>query len=40
MAKTESDQPAEASGVDQIREELTKFLSKQVEHLAEKAGGN
>ncbi|MGW1142994.1 SRPBCC family protein, partial [Streptomyces zhihengii] len=39
MAKTESDQPAKATGVDQIREELTKFLSKQVEHLAEKAGG-
>ncbi|MFJ4892994.1 cyclase [Streptomyces sp. M41(2017)] len=39
MAKTESDQPAEASGMDQVREELSKFLSKQVEHLAEKAGG-
>ncbi|MEU1536361.1 SRPBCC family protein [Streptomyces fagopyri] len=39
MAKTENDQPAEeASGVDRIRGELTKFVSAQVEHLAEKAG--
>ncbi|MFF3000725.1 SRPBCC family protein [Streptomyces sp. NPDC057950] len=39
MAKTENEQPAEeASGVDRIRGELTKFLSAQVEHLAEKAG--
>ncbi|MET8412760.1 SRPBCC family protein [Streptomyces sp. NPDC005195] len=39
MAKTEKDQPAEEpSGVDQLRGELTKFLSAQVEHLAEKAG--
>ncbi|MFE5141284.1 SRPBCC family protein [Streptomyces fagopyri] len=39
MAKTENDQPPEeASGVDRIRGELTKFLSAQVEHLAEKAG--
>lgn len=39
MAKTEKDQPAEeASGVDQLRDELSKFLSAQVEHLAEKAG--
>ncbi|MFD8423845.1 SRPBCC family protein [Streptomyces sp. NPDC059466] len=39
MAKTEKDQPAEGnSGVDLLRGELTKFLSAQVEHLAEKAG--
>ncbi|MFB7164932.1 SRPBCC family protein [Streptomyces sp. NPDC001940] len=44
MAKTEKDQPAEeasgeeASGMDQLREELSKFLSAQVENLAEKAG--
>ncbi|MET8292351.1 SRPBCC family protein [Streptomyces sp. NPDC005132] len=39
MAKTENDQPAEeASGVDRIRGEFTKFLSAQVGHLAEKAG--
>ncbi|MFG2424922.1 SRPBCC family protein [Streptomyces sp. NPDC048448] len=39
MAKTEKDQSAgETSGVDQLRGELTKFLSAQVEHLAEKAG--
>lgn len=39
MTKTEKDQPAEeASGVDRVREELSKFLSAQVENLAEKAG--
>ncbi|MFE5143553.1 SRPBCC family protein [Streptomyces fagopyri] len=39
MAKTDSDRPAEeASGVDRIRGELAKFLSAQVEQLAEKAG--
>ncbi|MER7197920.1 cyclase [Streptomyces sp. CB01635] len=39
MAKTEKDQPTEeASGMDQLREELSKFLSAQVENLAEKAG--
>ncbi|MET9364111.1 SRPBCC family protein [Streptomyces sp. NPDC006632] len=39
MATKESDQPAgPASGMDQVREALTKFLSTQVEHLAEKAG--
>ncbi|MFE3265562.1 SRPBCC family protein [Streptomyces sp. NPDC059215] len=39
MAKTDKDQSAEGtSGVDQLRGELTKFLSAQVEHLAEKAG--
>ena len=38
MTKTE-DQPAEqASGMDQLREELSKFLSAQVENLTEKAG--
>ncbi|MEU0039034.1 MULTISPECIES: SRPBCC family protein [unclassified Streptomyces] len=39
MTKTEKDQPAEeTSGMDRIREELSKFLSAQVENLAEKAG--
>ncbi|MFH8736487.1 SRPBCC family protein [Streptomyces sp. NPDC017964] len=39
MTKTEKDQPTEeASGMDQLREELSKFLSAQVENLAEKAG--
>ncbi|WP_369272822.1 SRPBCC family protein [Streptomyces sp. R11] len=39
MTKTEEDHPAEAkSGADQLREELSKFLSAQVENLAEKAG--
>ncbi|GGX76421.1 SRPBCC family protein [Streptomyces fructofermentans] len=40
MTKTERDEPAEeTSGVDQLRGELSKFLSAQVENLAEKAGG-
>ncbi|MER5387428.1 SRPBCC family protein, partial [Streptomyces sp. NPDC002688] len=39
MTKTEQDQPAEqTSGIDRLREEATKFLSAQVENLAEKAG--
>ncbi|WP_329433165.1 SRPBCC family protein [Streptomyces sp. NBC_01280] len=39
MTKTEKDQSTEGtSGVDQLREELSKFLSAQVENLAEKAG--
>lgn len=39
MPKTEKEQPAEqASGMEQLRGELTKFLSAQVENLAEKAG--
>ncbi|WP_326709871.1 SRPBCC family protein [Streptomyces sp. NBC_01474] len=39
MTKTEKDQTTEeASGMDQLREELSKFLSAQVENLAEKAG--
>ncbi|MFF3485377.1 SRPBCC family protein [Streptomyces sp. NPDC002701] len=40
MAKTDNDRSAEGtSGLDQLREELPKFLSAQVERLAEKAGG-
>ncbi|MGC4985862.1 SRPBCC family protein [Streptomyces sp. DT193] len=40
MTKTEKDEPAEeTSGVDRLREELSKFVSAQVENLAEKAGG-
>ncbi|MET9902909.1 SRPBCC family protein [Streptomyces sp. NPDC006446] len=39
MTKTEKDEPAEGtSGADRVREELTKFLSAQVDNLAEKAG--
>lgn len=39
MTKTEKDEPAEeTSGVDRLREELSKFVSAQVENLAEKAG--
>ncbi|MCX4821231.1 SRPBCC family protein [Streptomyces sp. NBC_01142] len=39
MARTQKDEPeAEESGVDRLREELSNFLSAQVEHLAEKAG--
>ncbi|MET9411156.1 SRPBCC family protein [Streptomyces sp. NPDC002935] len=39
MTKTEKDEPAEeTSGMDRIREELAKFVSAQVENLAEKAG--
>ncbi|MET9411764.1 SRPBCC family protein [Streptomyces sp. NPDC002935] len=39
MTKTEQNQPAEQpSGMDRLREEATKFLSAQVENLAEKAG--
>ncbi|MFJ2000641.1 SRPBCC family protein [Streptomyces chartreusis] len=39
MTRTEKDQPAEeASGMDRLREELTNFLSAQVENLAERAG--
>ncbi|MER5943577.1 SRPBCC family protein [Streptomyces sp. NPDC001928] len=39
MTRTEKDQAAEeASGADRLREELTNFLSAQVENLAEKAG--
>lgn len=39
MTKTENDLPAEqASGADRLREELSNFLSAQVESLAEKAG--
>ncbi|MET9893441.1 SRPBCC family protein, partial [Streptomyces sp. NPDC006465] len=39
MTKTERDEPAEeTSGLDRVREELSKFLSAQVENLAEKAG--
>ncbi|MFD7780751.1 SRPBCC family protein [Streptomyces sp. NPDC059753] len=39
MTKTEKGQPTEeASGMDQLRGELSKFLSAQVENLAEKAG--
>lgn len=36
--KDESEAPAE-SGVDRIKEELSKFASAQVQTLAEKAGG-
>ncbi|MCX5345429.1 SRPBCC family protein [Streptomyces atratus] len=39
MTRTESDQPAVAeSGADRLREELSNFLTAQVERLAEKAG--
>ncbi|WP_326769022.1 SRPBCC family protein [Streptomyces sp. NBC_01591] len=39
MARTEIDQPAvEESGADRLREELSNFLTAQVERLAEKAG--
>ncbi|MFE9883242.1 SRPBCC family protein [Streptomyces sp. NPDC005784] len=39
MTKTEKDEPAEETlGVDRLREELSKFVSAQVENLAEKAG--
>ncbi|MDX3695792.1 SRPBCC family protein [Streptomyces europaeiscabiei] len=39
MTKTENDRTAEqASGADRLREELSNFLSAQVENLAEKAG--
>ncbi|MEU0837455.1 SRPBCC family protein [Streptomyces sp. NPDC005969] len=39
MTRTESDQPAvEESGADRLREELSNFLTAQVERLAEKAG--
>ncbi|MFD7493689.1 SRPBCC family protein [Streptomyces sp. NPDC059832] len=39
MTRTETDQPtAQMSGVDRLREEASKFLSAQVERLAEKAG--
>ncbi|MGW7045829.1 SRPBCC family protein [Streptomyces avermitilis] len=39
MTKTERDQPTEEeSGADRLREELSNFLSAQVERLAEKAG--
>ncbi|MFJ6836410.1 SRPBCC family protein [Streptomyces sp. NPDC091209] len=39
MTKTEKDESAEGtSGVDKLREELSKFVSAQVENLAEKAG--
>ncbi|MFF3410571.1 SRPBCC family protein [Streptomyces sp. NPDC002742] len=39
MTKTEKDEPAEeTSGVDRLREELSKFVSAQMENLAEKAG--
>ncbi|MGW1349625.1 SRPBCC family protein [Streptomyces sp. NPDC002409] len=39
MTRTETDQPtAQMSGADRLREEASKFLSAQVENLAEKAG--
>ncbi|WP_405914626.1 SRPBCC family protein [Streptomyces sp. NBC_00728] len=39
MAEKETDESAEgASGMDKLREELSKFVSAQVENLAEKAG--
>ncbi|MGW3667822.1 SRPBCC family protein [Streptomyces sp. NPDC005141] len=39
MTETEKDEKTEGtSGVDRVREELSKFLSAQVENLAEKAG--
>ncbi|MGW1554519.1 SRPBCC family protein [Streptomyces sp. NPDC002346] len=39
MTRTETDQPtAQMSGADRLREEASKFLSAQVERLAEKAG--
>ncbi|MEU2583514.1 SRPBCC family protein [Streptomyces avermitilis] len=39
MTKTERDRPAEKeSGADRLREELSNFLSAQVERLADKAG--
>ena len=39
MARTENSEPeAEESGVDRLREELTKFLGAQLERVAEKAG--
>ncbi|MEU8946076.1 SRPBCC family protein [Streptomyces sp. NPDC048489] len=39
MAKTDKAEPEEeTSGVERLREELTKFLSAQAENLAEKAG--
>ncbi|WP_406379128.1 SRPBCC family protein [Streptomyces sp. NBC_01618] len=39
MTRTESDQPAvEESGADRLREELSNFLTAQVERLTEKAG--
>ncbi|MEU1454991.1 SRPBCC family protein [Streptomyces avermitilis] len=39
MTKTERDQPAEEeSGANRLREELSNFLSAQVERLADKAG--
>ncbi|MGW3819823.1 SRPBCC family protein [Streptomyces sp. NPDC005046] len=39
MSKTEKDESADGtSGLDRVREEATKFLSAQVENLAEKAG--
>jgi uncharacterized membrane protein len=39
MTKTEQEEPSEkTSGADQLREELSKFLSAQVENLSEKAG--
>ncbi|MGN9818820.1 SRPBCC family protein [Streptomyces sp. SD11] len=39
MAKKQSDRSTEeTSGLDELREQLSRFVSAQVEHLAEKAG--